>query len=49
MVPGVVLYIWLIYALLDLTLGIRVEPVLGGLSRLKEMAPDTNMPMGVFK
>ena len=30
---------------LDLTLGIRFEPVLGGLSRLKEMAPDTSMPM----
>ena len=27
-----------------LTLGIRFEPVLGGLSRLKEMAPYTSMP-----
>ena len=31
--------------LLDLTLGIRFEPVLGGLSRLKETAPYTCMQM----
>ena len=30
---------------LNLTLGIRFEPVVGGLSRLKEMAPDTSMQM----
>ena len=30
---------------LDLTLGIRFEPVLGGLSRLKETAPYTCMQM----
>ena len=30
---------------LDLTLGIRFEPVLGVLSRLKEISPDTSMPM----
>ena len=30
---------------LNLTLGIRFEPVLGGLSRLKEIAPYTSMQM----
>ena len=30
---------------LDLTLGIRFEPVLGGLSRLKEIAPYTCIQM----
>ena len=30
---------------LNLTLGIRFEPVLGGLSRLKEIAPHTSMQM----
>ena len=30
---------------LDLTLGIRFEPVLGGLSRLKEIASHTSMQM----
>ena len=29
----------------NLTLGIRFEPVLGGLSRLKEIAPHTSMQM----
>ena len=32
---GQFLYILLIYALLDLTLGIRFEPVLGGLSSMQ--------------
>ena len=31
--------------ILDLTLGIRFEPFLGGLSRLKEIAPHTSMQM----
>ena len=46
-VQGKFLYIWLIYALFGLNLGIRFEPVLGGFGNqgFKEIAPYTNMQM----